>query len=194
MWRAPTLTFWCPNRASSFAHLLEPQSPCSKRAPLPVHGLCKPVTFAGEDHNMAVVDQSVNQSCRQPVVSKDGVPLRKLQVGGNNQALALVAVRNHLEQQLGCILVQRYKANFVNHNQLHLFQRAEEVVESAFVVLLEQEIGKTSCGKEPHLSPLLASFQGNGRGKMCLACTNCSHKDQVFLGSEKVQIGHIFLR
>lgn len=178
MWRAPTLTFWCANRASSFARVLEPQSPCSKRTPLPVHGLCKPVTFAGEDHNMAVVDQSVNQSCRQPVVSKDGVPLRKFQVGGNNQALALVAVRNHLKQQLGCVLVQRYKANFVNHNQFHLFQRAEEVVESAFVVLLEQKIGKTSCGKGPHLSPLLASFQGNGRGKMCLACTNCYLKNK----------------
>src|SRR5699024_12439108 len=103
-------------------------------------------------------------------------------------------VRNHLEQQLGCVLVQRYKANFVNHNQLHLFQRAEEVVESAFVVLLEQEIGKTGCGKEPHPSSFLASFQGNSRCKMCLTCTNRSHKDQVFLGGEKVQISHILLR
>src|SRR5699024_2675342 len=213
MGRAPTHTFWCANRSRSFARVLEPfcegrahetltpfcshfgaPSPCSKRTALPGHGLRKTVAFTGENHNMAVVDWPVNQSCRQPVVSKDGVPLRKLQVGGNNQALALVAVRNHLEQQLGCILVQRYKANFVNHNQLHLFQRAEEVVESAFVVLLEQEIGKTGCGKEPHFSPLLASFQGNSRCKMCLTCTNRSHKNQVFLGGEKVQISHIFLR
>ena len=133
-----------------------------------MHGLCKPVTFAGEDHNMAVVDQSVNQSCRQPVVSNDGVPLRKLQVGGNNQALALVAVRDHLEQQLGCVLVQRYKANFVNHNQLHLFQRAEEVVESAFVVLLEQEIGKTSCGKAPFAPPGKLSGQWPWQDVSCL--------------------------
>ena len=121
MWRAPTLTFWCANRASSFARVLEPQSPCSKRAPLPVHGLCKPVTFAGEDHNMAVVDQSVNQSCRQPVVSKDGVPLRKLQIGSNNEALAFVAVRDYLEKQLCCILVQGNETNLINHNQFGLF-------------------------------------------------------------------------
>ena len=77
MWRAPTLTFWCANRASSFAHLLEPQSPCSKRAPLPVHGLCKPVTFAGEDHNVGMADQPVHQRRCKTVVTKDNVPLRE---------------------------------------------------------------------------------------------------------------------
>ncbi len=68
MSRAPTLTFWCANRSSPFArvrcakhsrpfaHLLEPQSPFSKRVPLSVHGLRKSVTLTGENHDMAVVD------------------------------------------------------------------------------------------------------------------------------------------
>ena len=42
---------------------------------LALHGLGKPVAFAGEDHNVRMVDQPVNQRSRQAVVAKDGVPL-----------------------------------------------------------------------------------------------------------------------
>lgn len=42
---------------------------------LALHGLGKPVAFAGEDHNVRMVDQPVNQRSRQTVVAKDGVPL-----------------------------------------------------------------------------------------------------------------------
>ena len=35
---------------------------------LALHGLGKPVAFAGEDHNVGMVDQPVNQRCHQAVV------------------------------------------------------------------------------------------------------------------------------
>ena len=43
--------------------------------PLPLHGLGKPVALAGEDDDVAVVDQPVHQRRGEPVVPKDGVPL-----------------------------------------------------------------------------------------------------------------------
>ena len=57
--RGLTLTFWSAFSASALA----------------LHGLGKPVAFAGEDHNVRMVDQPVNQRSRQTVVAKNGVPL-----------------------------------------------------------------------------------------------------------------------
>lgn len=61
-------------------------------SPLPVHGLGKAVAFTGEDDNMGVVDEPVNEGRCETVITKDGVPLGELQVGGNDETPALVAV------------------------------------------------------------------------------------------------------
>lgn len=41
-----------------------------------LHGLCKPVAFPGKDNDMGIVDQSINQSGGDEVVSEHHVPLR----------------------------------------------------------------------------------------------------------------------
>ena len=82
--------------------------------PLAVHGLGEAVTFPGENDNVGVVDQAVNESGGEPVVPKDSVPLAEFQIGGNDQAFPLVAVRNHLEKQFCGILVEWDKANLIN--------------------------------------------------------------------------------
>ena len=81
---------------------------------LAVHGLGEAVALPGEDHDMGVVDQAVNEGRSETVVPKDGIPLAELQVGGNNEAFSLVAVGDHLEKQLGGVLVEWDKANLVN--------------------------------------------------------------------------------
>lgn len=83
-------------------------------SPLAVHGLGETVTLPGEDHDMGMVDQAVNESRSEAVVPKDGIPLAELQVGGNDEAFSLVAVGDHLEKKLGGVLVEWDKANFVN--------------------------------------------------------------------------------
>ncbi len=45
-----------------------------------MHGLRKPIAFTGENHNVAVVNQPVNQDRCQAVVSKNRVPLRELRI------------------------------------------------------------------------------------------------------------------
>ena len=81
---------------------------------LAVHGLGEAVTLPGEDHDMGVVDQAVNEGRSQAVVPKDGIPLAELQVGGNDEAFPFIAVRDHLEEQFGSVLVEWDKANLVN--------------------------------------------------------------------------------
>ena len=81
---------------------------------LAVHGLGEAVTLPGEDHDMGVMDQAVNEGCGETVVTKDGIPLAELQVGGNDKALPFIAVGDHLKEQFGGILVEWNKTNFVN--------------------------------------------------------------------------------
>ena len=52
------------------------ESGCGKSASaLALHGLGKAVAFSRENYNVGMVNQPVNQGSRQPVVTKDGVPL-----------------------------------------------------------------------------------------------------------------------
>ena len=62
------------------------------RSPLAVHGLSKAVALTGEDHNVRVVDQPVDEGRSQAVVAENGVPLAELQIGSNDKAAALIAV------------------------------------------------------------------------------------------------------
>ena len=108
---------------------------------------------------MGVVDQPVNQRRCQPVVTKDGIPLGELQIGCNNQAPALIAVGDHLEQKLCGLLVQRNETNLVNDNQLCFLHGCQIAVQCALVVFLQQHIRKRCRCKEPHPAPFLTGFQ-----------------------------------
>lgn len=60
--------------------------------PLAVHGLGEAIALTGEDDNMGVMDKPVNEGGSEPVVAKNGVPLAELQVGGDDEAPALITV------------------------------------------------------------------------------------------------------
>ena len=67
------------------------------------------------------MDQAIHKSRGQTVVTEYRVPLRKLQIGRNNQAFALIAIGNHLKEKLSRVLVERNKTDLINYDQLHLF-------------------------------------------------------------------------
>ena len=60
--------------------------------PLAVHGPGKTVALAGEDDDVGVVDEPVNEGGSEPVVAEDGVPLAELQLGSNDKAPTFVTV------------------------------------------------------------------------------------------------------
>ena len=60
--------------------------------PLSIHRLGEPVAFAGENHDMRMVNEAVDKGSGEAVIAKDSVPLRELQVGSNNKALSLVTI------------------------------------------------------------------------------------------------------
>ena len=59
---------------------------------LAVHGLGEAVALAGENDDVGVVDEPVNEGGGESVVAEDGVPLAELQIGGNDEAPALITV------------------------------------------------------------------------------------------------------
>lgn len=65
---------------------------------LVVHGLGEAITLPGEDHDMGVVDQAVNEGCGKAVVTKDGIPLAELQIGGNDEDFPFIAAGDHLKK------------------------------------------------------------------------------------------------
>ena len=60
--------------------------------PLAVHGLCEAIALPGEDDDVGVVDEPVNEGRCETIVTEDGVPLTELQVGSDDKASAFVAV------------------------------------------------------------------------------------------------------
>jgi hypothetical protein len=66
---------------------------------LPAYGLLQAEAFAAEDHDVAVVDQPVNECGSQSVVAKHGVPLAEFEVGGDDEALLFVSV--FVKQKIG---------------------------------------------------------------------------------------------
>ena len=52
----------------------------SNAALLSPHGLGETVALAGEDHDMGVVDEPVNEGSGKAVIAKDSIPLGKLQI------------------------------------------------------------------------------------------------------------------
>lgn len=61
-------------------------------SPLPIHGLGETVALTGEDNDVGVVDEPINEGGCEAVVAEDGIPLTELQVGGNDETLSLVTV------------------------------------------------------------------------------------------------------
>lgn len=59
---------------------------------LAIHGLSETVTLAGEDNDMGVVDEPVNEGGSETVITEDGVPLAELQVGCDDEASAFITV------------------------------------------------------------------------------------------------------
>ena len=60
--------------------------------PLAVHGLGEAIALPGEDDDVGVVDEPVNEGRCEAVVAEDSVPLAELQVGSDDEAFSLITI------------------------------------------------------------------------------------------------------
>lgn len=74
-------------------------------------------------NQVSMMDQTVQHGCGQLLVGEDGPPLVERQVGGDDQALLLVAVVDDAEQQLGSFTINRDDISpFIQNQQFGLEQ------------------------------------------------------------------------
>ena len=72
--------------------------------------------------NVYPVGKAVEESAGQPFRAKDLGPLVEGQVGGDQSRAPLIALAEHLEEQLGSGLGQGHEAQFVDDQQLETRQ------------------------------------------------------------------------
>ena len=60
--------------------------------PLAVHGLGEAVALPGENDDVGVMDEPVDEGSGKAIISENGVPLAELQIGSDDKAAALITV------------------------------------------------------------------------------------------------------
>ena len=75
------------------------------------------------------MQQAVEDRGRQDLVAEDGAPLRHELIGGDEQAAALVAARDELEEEMGAAALERQVAELVDDQQLRLAVKQQAVGE-----------------------------------------------------------------
>ena len=87
-----------------------------------------------------MVDQTINQCCRQAVITQDGIPLAELQIGGDNNALPFISPGYNVEQQLCPVPVQGHKTEFVDDDQVYFFQVGHQLPQFSLTVAIKQVV------------------------------------------------------
>lgn len=83
-------------------------------------GMGHAVTLPFKQQEVAVVDQAVNHGCRHLLIGKDAAPFGELQVGGQDQTLAFIAIGDHPKEQLGALAIHRHITPLVKDQQVKL--------------------------------------------------------------------------
>ncbi len=108
-------------------------------------GIPAAVAVALDDEDVGVMDDAVDEGGGAGSVGEDGGPLAERQVGGEDEALALVAAAHDLEEEVGVAVVVGEVADLVDHEKTRSRAVvAEALVEGARALLcteIEEQLG-----------------------------------------------------
>src|SRR3954451_23388893 len=94
-------------------------------------GLAAPVARAFDGDDGGVVDEAVDEGDGGGGGGEDGVPLAEIEVGGEDDALVLVAAADDLEEEVGVAVVEGEIADLVDAQEAGAAVVAESVLEGA---------------------------------------------------------------
>lgn len=97
-----------------------------------------------------VVDDPVDHGRGELVVAQDGAPLGELDVGRDDQAAPLVAVRRHLEQHPRAGHVDRHVSELVQYHQVGARGVPQDPIERSLALGALQAHHEVGRGVEPH--------------------------------------------
>src|SRR5690606_14137730 len=131
--------------------------------------LPKPVAVATDREHVAVVEQAVEDRGRDDRIAEDAAPFADRTVARDEQAPALVAARDELEEEMRSLGLEREVAELVDDQKLRLGPVLEPLLEPALELGLA-ELGHQRVRRhEQHAVAGADHFAAKRDGKMRLA-------------------------
>jgi hypothetical protein len=129
----------------------------------------QPIAVAVHLEDVDVMGEPIEQGARQALGAEHGGPLVERQIAGDDGGATLVALAEHLEQQLGAGWRERHIAELVDDQELIAGELALQSQEALFVAGLEQLVDQAGGSDKADGQPLLASSQAEPKGGVTLA-------------------------
>ena len=117
---------------------------------------------------VTLVRQPIQQRRGHPLAREHLAPVAERQVARDQQARSLVAVGEHLKQQLGPRAAEREVAQLVADQQFRPVELPEEAVELVLLLSFFQAVHQRRRREESHPPPLPARGQAQGDRQMGL--------------------------
>ena len=129
----------------------------------------EPVALAIHLEDVDVVGEAVEESAGKPLGAEHLGPFVEGQIGGDQGRAPLVALAEHLEQQLGAGLRQRHEAEFVDDQKLVGGELLLEPQQLLVIAGLDEFVDQRGGGDEADREALLAGRQAETEGR-CGSC------------------------
>src|SRR4051794_23562444 len=145
----------------------------------PPFTLRQTIALAVHLQDVDMVREAVEQGAGQPLAAEDLGPFVEWQIAGHQRGAALVALAEHLEQQLRPALRERHKAKLVDDQQLVAGQLLLQAQQPLLVSRLQELMDQRGGRGETYGHPVLAGGQTEPERHMGLAGAAVAERDHV---------------
>ena len=134
-----------------------------------------------------MVHDAVDDGGGHLVVPEDPSPAGELEVGRDDDALPLVGVGEHLEDEARAVGVERQESQLVDHEQARAGDLRHLAVEPALLAGAAQPHHERGRREEPGFEPAVARELAQRARHVRLARAHVAHQHQVLAAVEEGQ-------
>ena len=200
-WEGPGCDAACPQQADAAARAGGTCGPTGssvgwvvgsvRRRGLTPAALVEPVALAIHLEDVDVVGEAVEESAGKPLGAEHLGPFVERQIGGDQGRAPLVALAEHLEQELGTGLGQRHEAEFVDDQKLVGGELLLEPQQLLVIAGLDELVDQCGGGDEADREALLAGRQAETEGDVGLAGAAVAERDEVLAALDVLAAGQL---
>ena len=200
-WEGPGCDAACPQQADAAARAGGTCGPTGssvgwvvgsvRRRGLTPAALVEPVALAIHLEDVDVVGEAVEESAGEALGAEHLGPFVEGQIGGDQGRAPLVALAEHLEQQLGAGLRQRHEAEFVDDQKLVGGELLLEPQQLLVIAGLDELVDQCGGGDEADREALLAGRQAETEGDVGLAGAAVAERDEVLAALDVLAAGQL---
>ena len=153
--------------------------------------LVEPVAVTVHLEDVDVVGEAIEERAGEALGAEHLGPFVERQIGGDQGRAPLVALAEHLEQQLGAGLGQRHEAEFVDDQKLVGGELLLEPQQLLVIAGLDEFVDQRGGGDEADREALLAGRQAETEGDVGLAGPTVAERDEVLAALDVLAAGQL---